>query len=251
LGSSNVWVGRFTSAEVVDGFAARYGSTPIPARQIDWVGKHPENSISTLLSQTLRNQHPFTLLEKSLHLEVFSLAYGSFVYGDHHAATVYNDKDDFLDSDAALLGVISRLASAAVKSLDEKQGALSAEGLLDVLVREPPIEYTCSQAVDIHSPGFNRYISGAVVALVIAAVAAGLIGLSQYSSRETLAGDVTRLTFVNSGSNADPQCTAKVSEASKRVLQALGIDRTWALCEAARSARDRAGMRSSATPAPK
>jgi hypothetical protein len=245
---SNVWIGRFTSPAVVESFAARYGSTPIPSRQIEWLGKYPENSVSTALSQSLRNQHPFTLLEKSAHLEVFSLAYGSFVHGDHHAATVYNDRDDFLDSDAALLGVISRLAAAACRSLDEGQDRLFAAGLLDVLVRNPPIEYTCSQEADIHSPGFTRYISGAIVALVIAAVAGGLIGLSQHSTKATLADDLAKLTFVNTGSNADPQCTARVSEASKRVLLALGIDRTWALCEAARNAKNRAGMRSSATP---
>ncbi|WP_093758974.1 hypothetical protein [Tardiphaga sp. OK245] len=245
---SNVWVGRFASPKIVDAFAPRYDRVPIPARDIDWIGKYPENSVSTGLSKSLRNQHPFTLLERSNHLEVFSLAYGSFVHGDHHAATVYNDRDDFLDSDAAFLGVISRLASAAVKSLDESRTNLTPAALLDVLVREPPIEYTCSQEADIHSPGFTRYISAAIVALVIAAVAAGLVGLSTYSTKETLADDVAKLSFVNSGSNADPQCTARVSEASKRVLLALGTDRTWALCEAARNARNRAGMRSSATP---
>ncbi len=212
---SNVWVGQFANPRVVTAYAPRYDRVPIPAREIEWLGKYPEHSVSTALSQSLRNQHPFTLLERSNFLEVFSLAYGSFVHGDHHAATVYNDRDDFLNSDAALLGVISRLASAAVQSLDENHVGLSSEGLLDVLVREPPIQYTCSQEADIHSPGFHRYISGAIVALVIAAVAAGLIGLSQYSTKETLADDLAKLTFVNTGSNADPHCTARVSEASE------------------------------------
>jgi hypothetical protein len=248
---SNIWIGRFASPKLVDGYAPRYGNVALPAREIQWLGKYAENSVSTELSQSLRNQHPFTLLEKSSHLEVFSLAFGSFVHGNHHAATVYNDKSDFLDSDAAFLGIISRLASAAVQSLEENRSNLSTTALLDVLVREPPIEYTCSQEADIHSPGFTRYISGAIVALVIAAVAAGLVGLSQHSTKDTLADDVAKLTFVNSGANADPQCTARVSEASKRVLLALGTERTWALCEAARNARNRAGMRSSATPTPK
>jgi hypothetical protein len=248
---SNVWVGRFAKPEIVDAFAPRYGDVAIPARAIEWIGKYAENSVSTNLSQALRNQHPFTLLEKSAYLEVFSLAYGSFVHGDHHAATVYNDRNDFLDSDSAFLGVISRLASAAAKSLDESRSSLTPAELLDVLVREPPIEYTCNQAADIHSPGFTRYISGAIVPLVIAAVAAALIGLAQNSTKGALADDVAKLTFVNSGSNADPQCMARVSEASNRVLLALGTERTWVLCEAARNARDRAGMRSSATATPK
>lgn len=246
---SRVWIGQIVGEEVVEGyFERRYGPTPIPAREVRWIGSYRENTLSTALSQVLRHPHPFSVLERSLYLEVFSLAYGSFVYGERHASTVYNEKGDFLDADAALLGAITRLAAAACMSIDEGRGDLSSQDLADILLRNPPIEYTSSQEVDIHSPGFNRYISGSIVALVIAALAGTLIGLSDIDSKEALAEQINHVHIVNMAPNADPQCTARVSEASARVLRALGADRTWALCEAARAARNRAGLRSSAKP---
>jgi hypothetical protein len=135
-------------------------------------------------------------------------------------------------------------------SLEQGLPSLSADDLLDILLRSPPIEYTCTQEADIHSPGFNRYISGTIVALVIAAVAASLIGLAEHSSKDQLANDLPNLYVINSGGNADPQCTARVSEATRRVLMTLGIGRTWELCEAARAAKERAGLHPSAIPVP-
>jgi len=188
--------------------------------------------------------------EVSICRSSLSLVHGSFVFGERHASMVYNEAGDYLDADAALLGAVSRLAAAACRSIDEGKAELGAGDLVDVLLRSPPIQYTCSQEADIHSPGFNRYVSATIVSLVIASVVGGLIGLSQYSSVDKLADDVAKLTIINTAPNADPLCTAKVSEATRRVLMTLPIDQTWALCEAAREAQKRAGLRSSATPSP-
>jgi len=246
---STIWVGRFADNRTVKAFfPRRYGKTAVPARNIRWLGSYPENTISTPLSRALRHQHPFTLLEKSLHLEVFALAYGSFVYKDHFAATVYNDKRDFLDADGALLGAISRLSAAALRSMDNGEDGISDADLADILLRNPPIEYTCTQQVDIHSPGFTRYTAATAVALVISAVAAGLIGLAEHSSADNIAEDLPKMVVTNTASDADPLCTAMVSEASARIVKALGTDRTWALCKDAREAQHRAGLRSSAVP---
>jgi hypothetical protein len=186
------------------------------------------------------------LLEKSLYIEVFSIAHGSFVYGDRHASTIYNTQSDFLDADAALLGAISRLAAAACQALDQGKPSLGVIDLLDVLLRAPPIEYTCSQTADIHSPGFNRYVSGTIVALVIAALVAAYIGFAEKSSKATLDNDINSLVMMNTAAGADPLCTARVSKAAAMVLSALDIDKTWALCEAARAAAKRTGLKSSA-----
>lgn len=248
---SKVHVGRLKGNDVTRAHFPRwYGKTSIPARHIEWLGQYRESAISPALSNSLRHQHPFTLLEKSVQLEVFSLAYGSFVFGERHAA-IFNEKNDFLDTDAALLGIVSRLAAAACRAVDERKSRLAAADLIDVLLRAPPIEYTCTQEADIHSAGFNRYISGTMAALVIGAVIAGLIGLAWYSSKEKLAADISAVSIVNTSPNADPQCTARVSKASAMVLQALGTDRTWALCEAAKAAAARAGFRSTASPSRK
>ncbi len=243
-------IGRITDETITSAkFPKTYGDARIPSRNINWLSKVPENQVSTKLSDTLRHQHPFSLLERSMYTEVFSLVHGSFVYDDRNTATIYNDRSDYLDFDAALLGVISKLAAAAVQSLDEGDASLTQSDLLSVLLRNPPVEYSCTQESDIHSPGFSRYTSGTIVPLVLAAVTAYLIGLSSNASQE-LEGpsQEEQLIVLNSAPDADPMCAARVSQASARVLGVIGTKRTFELCEAARAAAKRAGLRSSASP---
>lgn len=246
--NGRIWIGQFTDDDLIRYYhVARFGGYAAPARRLRWYGPFAENTVSTSLSSSLRKSHPFTLLEKARFLEVFSLVYTSFVFGDRYSAAVFND-DDFLDADAAFLGNVSRLAAAACRSIDENEASIDRDALLSILISDPPIEYTSSQEIDIHSPGFNRYTSATIVSLVIAAVVATYIGLSEQSSHATLANDIAAIQYVNSAAGADPGCTARVSEASKRILDVLGIDKTWKMCEAAKSAKRRAGLRSSARP---
>jgi hypothetical protein len=81
--------------------------------------------------------------------------------------------------------------------------------------------------------------------LIISATLATLIYLSLHSSKETLAEDLQRIEYVNTGSNSDPQCAAKVSAATKRLLDNFEVDKTWAMCQAARESHRRAGIRPS------
>lgn len=243
---SEVWVGRFPNSRVVPGYYdRRYGRIPIPSRPIAWLATFSEPMISGPLSRSLRHQHPFTLLERSFYVEVLSLVHGSFVYGDRHVATVYNDLNDFLDADAALLGAISRLSSAATRSIDLEHDHLKISELIDILIRNPPIEYTCNQATDIHSAGFTRYVSAVIVPLVIAAVVSAAIEFGS-GTKADLENQLPQLQVINTADDADPLCTARVSEATKRVLHVMGTETTWALCEAARAGQRRTGMRSSA-----
>ncbi len=246
--SNQIQIGRFLSNERIKSFYPRhYGQHEIPARSIRWLGHYIENSVSTRLSEKLRHSHPFTLLESSLFPEVFSLAFGSFSYGELKASTVYSG-DDFLDTDSAFIGNISRLAATACAAIDNGDIGLGRGAIVSMLLSNPPIQYTCTQEVDIHSPGFNRFLSVTIVPLVISALIASFIELSKVSSPTSLQSDVQALHYVNSASNADPHVTAMVSEASKRVLQSLGVDNTWAICEAAKAAHDRAGLRAVAGP---
>jgi hypothetical protein len=163
---SRVWVGEFTDNKITTGYCInKYGKTEIPARRLRWIGGYKENTVSSRLSEALRNQHPFTLLEKSVFIEVFSLAFSSFIYEGRHVSTIFNG-DDFLDSDSSLLGIVSRLASHSCYQIEN--GIALEKGARDILaliISSPPIEYTCTQESDIHSEGFTRYISGTVTPL--------------------------------------------------------------------------------------
>lgn len=247
---SQVFIGRLGNRRVINARSPeRYGEAILPGRRIEWLGTYPENTISTKLSTSLRNQHAFTLIEQSLFTEVFSLAYGSFIYRDRHVSTVYNE-DEFLDSDSAFLSNLSRLAAAACASMDRGEDGLSVDNLANILLSDTPIEYSCNQESDIHSKGFTRYISGTMVSIVISVLASSYIELSKHDNSKAIAQEIENLVLINTSPNADPNCTAWVTEATKRVFDMLPLDKSLAICDAARSSRRR-GLKPSARPRPR
>ncbi|MGN6773371.1 MAG: hypothetical protein ACTHJQ_26525 [Rhizobiaceae bacterium] len=242
LSQRRIFLGRFASnATTTELF--KYGRHGIPARDIDWLGNVDEGKLSEHLAKSLRHQHPFSLIERSRFLEVFALANASYQFGTQTVATVYNRKNDFLDSDAALMGVIAKLAAAACAALDNK-GQIGDP--LQAVVSVPPIEYTCSQESDIHSEGFTRFISGALTPLVISAMLAILLASDITKTAAQVSADAKQARVINTLSPNDP-CIPSVDNATKMILNSVDIRITYELCKAAHAAKDRAGLDPSAT----
>lgn len=104
LYTRDVWIGEFVGSTVrYSPYYRRPFDVTVPSRKIRWLSKVKENSLSPILSEALRHQHPFTLVERSRFLEIMSLAYSSFIFKDHHVATIYNG-DDFLNTDSSFIG---------------------------------------------------------------------------------------------------------------------------------------------------
>ncbi|MGF7051881.1 hypothetical protein GGC47_001046 [Bosea sp. OAE752] len=244
LSDGEINIGRFRGEDVTEAFYYRkYGENPLQARHVDWIARVDEGSISSDFRRTLRHQHPFALVERQYWIEVLSLAYNTFVFRDMHVSTVFN-QGDYTDAHASFLGNVTKLASAAVEALEEGR-ELDPAHLLDLLLSTPPAEFTASQQADIHSPGFNRYVSATIVALVSAALVAAFMALP--TDRAQLAVAMSEMTVINSSPDADPQCTAKVHAAQKLVIEMLDVDKTLKMCEAARKAQARGNLRSSAS----
>lgn len=247
---SRIWVGRFRNDTTTEAlYDVNNPHFTIPARRINWLMSVRENTISSALSDSLRNQHPFSLLEKSLFIEVFSLAYSSFLYEGRHVATIFSG-DDYLDSDSSLLGIISRIASATCYDVDHGN-APDLHDIISILINSPSIDYTCSQAIDIHSPGFIRYVSGKAVPWVIVAAVAALIALGDAPSKEAFANELANIEIVNDAAGADPQCTPPVHDATRRLLNTFDIDKTYKMCQELRAAQARNSLKPSATLKPK
>ncbi|MER9531040.1 hypothetical protein NLY43_04300 [Mesorhizobium sp. C416B] len=250
LSNSHVIVGRIKSNHILyRTFPEIFYQIPVPVRSIEWLGRIRENKISTALSDSLRSQHPFTLLGQSLFIEVFSLAHGSFVFKDRRVATIYNRLDDFLDMDAALIGNVSRLAASACAAIAGDVEGLGKE-VLAALVSSPDIEFTCAQESDIHSSGFTRFISGAMTPLVVACTIAALVALSKEGDYTNIDRRKSQVEIVNLLPGADPDCTRFVREATKRILDTIDVDTAIQMCEAAKEADKRAGLEPTAVPIP-
>lgn len=221
-----------------------YGPVPVPARPINWLANVPENKVSTPLSSSLRHQHPFNLLEKSLFLEVFSLAFSSYVYNDHYSATIFNTKDDYLDRETSLIGLVSTLSATFCEKVSK--GEENHFDLLDAIFEQASIEFHCSQAADIHSEGFNRFTSAKATPLVIAAFFAALSFLATADSQQQMEKMVDHIEFVNTFATEHDECTALVSKTTNLMLKSMNGDKLWKKCQSMKDAEQRAGLTSSA-----
>jgi hypothetical protein len=250
LSNGRVLIGQFgrRSRQLLTAeMPALYGNAPIPARRIKWFDFFPENKISTDLSRSLRNEHPFSLTERSLFLEVFSLAFSSYVFGEHHSATIYNTKDDYLDLEASLLGLVSRMAATVSERIDKGVG--DEFDVISALFSQASIEYHCSVATDVHSKGFNRFTSSKFTPFVISAMIAALSVLSGCDSKASMQTKRDEVEIVNTYAPVDDACSANVSKATLLMLQSMDIDKLWKTCQNMKDAEQRAGLRSSATAA--
>lgn len=172
------------------------------------------------------------------------MTFDSYVFGEHHSSVIFNRKNDYLDRDSALIGAISSLSAKFCEAVEEN----SAEAIdpLVAILSHASIEYHCSQAMDIHSPGFQRFTSSMKTALVIAAVVAAISAISGCDSASEVNQAVSQIEFVNTAAPPDDPCTAVVSKTADRILKSLGSDNLLKMCRSMRDAQERAGLESSA-----
>lgn len=220
-----------------------YGATPIPSRSVNWLASIPEHKLSFALTSVLRHQNPFSLIPRNLYIEVMSVAYTNFTYKNRFSSVIYNLLDDYLDADSALIGMVSQISANIIESMDEGADLdLDNADLLKTLFRKPSIEYNCSQSADIHSPGFNRFVSGKITSLAMISVIGALTYLGTHSNREALASDIAQIAVTNSLEPKGGSCPPPVSEATKRFLSQTDIDIVWEMCQRTRAAKSRAGL---------
>ncbi len=240
-----VWIGEFLdNAVVYESYPTKVRNVYVPSRRVKWIKNVRENTLSYPLTEALRNQHAFTLIEKSKFIEVMSIAYSSFIFNEQHVSTIYNG-DDFLDSDSAFLGTVSKLVSAAYEAAEKKENGLG-RSIIDILLSSTPTEFTCAQESDIHSAGFTRLISATPVAIAIAVTVVALFALSGCKDENEYTKQIPELTLINGASHSDAVCNAKVSDVVKRILETMPIDQITKLCNNGRLSEERAKLRSSA-----
>jgi hypothetical protein len=242
-----VWIGEFLdNAVVYESYPTKVKNVYVPCRRVKWIKNVRENTLSYPLTEALRNQHAFTLIEKSKFIEVMSVAYSSFIFNDQHVSTIYNG-DDFLDSDSAFIGIVSKLVSAAYAAAENGEVKLgNSNSIIDILLNSTPTEFTCSQESDIHSEGFTRLISATPVAIAIAVTVVAIFALSGCKDENEYRKQIPELTLINGSSHSDAACNAKVSDVVKRILETMPIDQITKLCNNGRLSEERAKLRSSA-----
>lgn len=233
-----VLIGEFISDEILYApYDKRSDALRVPCRRIKWIKEVRENVLSTKLSDSLRHQQAFSLIEKDRYLEVMSLAYDSFVFNGRHVATIFNG-EEFLDEDSALISSLSRIAAAFCKA--DAEGICKTEyDLFDIIFSSNDIAYSCDQESDIHSEGFTRLIGGAIVPIVTAALLAAYIEISKAPTAAEAQDMISQLEIINTSPFSDPQCAPRVRRITKQILTAANFDKTLKMCDTVRKTASR------------
>lgn len=221
----------------------RYFSIKIPARSVKWLSSVDEQKLSTKLSRSLRVRHTFTILERSIFPEVLSLAYSNFIYNDIFSSVIINSLDDFIDKDAALLSLISRLSALCTEKYITESGHPDIGDLFSIILSSGEIEYASQIATDIHSAGFSRYLGTTPTALVMAVAIAIMAALADIPAAQ-IPQTVDQVEIVNTLAPDDGSCGPPVQGATEMFLQTLGEQKIIEMCEAMKEAQRRAGLES-------
>ncbi len=250
LSEGRIRIGQFIqppNRRVVAFYEPRYGDAPIPARPIRWLRTIPEHQVSGNLRSSLRHEHPFTLLERSLFVETLSFAFECFKFGEQCSSVIYNENNDYTDRETALIGLISNLSASLCEYVENNGDDAIDTDVLEIFLSNPGMEYSCSFSSDIHSMGFSRFVGAKPTALAIVACMAALSALSQCATAQEVQSNLAGIAIINSYAPDDDACTAIVSEATQRFLNIFDIDQLWEVCKSMRESQERAGLRPGVT----
>lgn len=220
-----------------------YGDDLVPARSVRWIAAIPKREFSEDLINRFRLPIPLFIVEKSLELEIIKRAYDNFVYGGEYVATfdttspTFDSVDDF-----NIQGFVNLIAGAlvALEEGEAKKG-FDLDDALAVLSRHA--EQIPEINTNINSPGFLRYITQDITALVIASVMALALSASPLSASE--------FKIVNSAAGADDPCAYVVNDKVKQAFEIMDIPSLQKACERARGTSEKTGLKTTVRINPK
>ena len=175
-----------------------YGDDLVPARSVRWIASIPKRRFSEDLINRLRLPIPLFILERSLEQEVVKLAYDNFVYGGEYVATFDTTNPVFDSVDDFNIQAFVNLVAGALVALEEGE-ANNGFDLDDALrVLSLHTSQIPEMNSNINSPGFVRYITQDVTALIIATVMAIALSSTPLSA--------SAFQIVNSAAGPDDPC---------------------------------------------
>jgi hypothetical protein len=220
-----------------------YGDDLVPARSVRWISAVPKRRFSEDLINRLRLPIPLFIVERSLEIEIIKSAYDNFAYGGEFVATfdTTNPTFDSVD-DFNIQGFVNLIAGALVALEEgEAKNGFDLDDALKVLTRHtskiPEIN------TNINSPGFVRYITQDIAALVIASVMALALSSSPLSASE--------FKIVNSAAGPDDPCAYVVNEKVKQAFEIMDIPSLQKACERARDTSKKTGLKTTVRVTPK
>lgn len=200
-------------------------------RRVKWRAAQPKRFFSGEMIKALHTQTAVFQIGRSLHEEVYRLAYRNFVYRGNFVAEFHTGKERFTSEDSAVL-------SAWLNGFDYLQSRLGGGGTLPISfyemgLAEVPDNKAADLTINVNSPGAYVLKSPGGFALALM----GMFALSGCDSKTVVDNGVTvELKTVGSGSNA---AGTVIEECINDMAVALGearLDQASDLC--ARAEKD-------------
>lgn len=245
LSDGVIRIGQFTHAPTRHSngqYQSRYGETEIPARQVKWLAKISEHQVSHKLRKSLRTQHSFSLVERSLFSEILSFSFKNYIYGEEFSSLILNTKDDYTDRETSLLGIISQLAAIFSEEVEKGNNPDPSIRAFTKFFQDSSVEYSCFHSSDIHSEGYNWFRGAKQTAFVIALTLGTLTALHAYSNSNDVVTDLNNVKISIDLPEASDPCVPSISDATKRLLSSFDPEELWEMCKRANEASERAGL---------
>jgi hypothetical protein len=237
-----VWVGEFVEDANVRRILRidRYGTDPIQARLVKWLGPIDELRLPLSLSDALRNQNPFSLLARRYHEKIFEEAYGTYYNADHFSSRLVTESADFTSDDNFDFSLINKLISKLCADIDagSDQEAIGSLSALLFSGAVPP-EYQATISCNINSPGLIDLKAGTIVPLILA-VMLSLLQAADAAQKPS----PKEVSVINSLETGDGECLPEINQKVRAQLERMGYDVWQAACLRAQALKQRTGMTS-------
>ena len=224
-----------------------YPRERIPIRRVQWLRTDFERrGLSQALSKLLSNRRAVIQIQRSLYEEVYQIAYGDYVVGEH-SRYIYEGKE-YKNIGLAILPGINLISYciAAFNACEEEELEKFSELSIDQAIAnyfEQDILY--SFEVDFRSPGeYVLHAKRAALPLLVAVLVSATSGtISLPEARGAEVKNSAAISEAAPGAGKPDACTLEIQEKYKAIMAAIGAERFKQLCSLNKDAQHGVGLK--------
>lgn len=200
-------------------------------RRVKWLAAQPKRLFSEEMIAALHTQTALFQIGRSLHEEVYRLAYRNFVYRNNFVAEFYTSKPHFTSEDSAVLSAWLNGFDYLRYQIASNDGVALPESFYEMALAKLPDQSAADLSININSPGAFVLRSATAFALALMA----MLPLSGCDSKQ-IVDDGVEIHLKAVGS-ADGSCAIEVADEVRTYASTLSYARLETACELGRRAQ--------------
>lgn len=200
-------------------------------RRVIWRAARPKRFFSGDLISALHTQTPLFQLGRSLHEEIYRLAYRNFVYNNNFVSEFYTSKVHFTAEDSAVLSAWLNGFEYLRFMISTSNTANLHSSFAEMGLAKLPDQVAADLTININSPGAFVLKSKGAFALTLMA----LLPLSACGSQRII-DDGVEIKLKTIGA-ANQNCSIEIEEEVKTYAETLSYNRLETACELGKRAQ--------------